>query len=151
MQRNLWKSRIERIEGWFDAHDVAAAGLHRQSFAEVDPEEIAERVADGSVQLIDVRGDAEWHEMHVEQAQRCFLAKLPEQLERFDGDCHLVFQCRSGGRSAIATSLAQAAGVKIPATDVTAGAWDSYAEFGIGTLDVRKKLLPDGSFKLYRI
>jgi hydroxyacylglutathione hydrolase len=110
--RVLHKIGIERIDGWFDAHDVAAAGLNRQSFAEVDPEEIAERVADGSVQLIDVRGDAEWHEMHIEQAQRCFLAKLPEQLEQFDGDCHLVFQCRSGGRSAIATSLAQAAGVK---------------------------------------
>lgn len=51
-------------------------------------------------------------ETHIPQAQRCFLANLPEKLNEFDGDCSLVFQCRSGGRSAIAASLAKAAGVK---------------------------------------
>ena len=33
-------------------------------------------------------------------------------LEEFSGDCKLVFQCRNGGRSAIAASLAQAAGIE---------------------------------------
>jgi hydroxyacylglutathione hydrolase len=110
--RILHKIGIEQIAGYFDAKEVAAAGLNVQSFEEVTPSEVARQVSAGEVVLIDVRGDSEWQEAHIEQAKRCFLAKLPEKLDEFSGDCKLVFQCRSGGRSAIAASLAQAAGVE---------------------------------------
>ena len=110
--RILHKIGIDKIAGYFDAKSVSDVGLNVQSFEEVTPVEIAARVSAGEVQLVDVRGDTEWKEKHIEQAKRCFLAKLPGKLAAFSGDCKLVFQCRSGGRSAIAASLAQAAGVE---------------------------------------
>lgn len=110
--RILHKIGIENIAGWGDVKEVAAAKLNEQSFEEVPPSEIAPRLEKGEVVVVDVRGDTEWKEAHIPQAQRCFLAKLPDKLAEFSGDCTPVFQCRSGGRSAIAASLAQRAGVK---------------------------------------
>ena len=110
--RVLRKIGIENISGYFDWQEVADTGLRTENFTEVTPQEIAPAVKGGKVILIDVRGDSEWNDRHIEQAQRCFLAKLPEMVAKFKGDCTLVFQCRSGGRSAIAASIAQAAGVK---------------------------------------
>lgn len=110
--RVLRKIGIEEIAGTFFAEELAAAGMNTQSYSVVNPLEIAEQVKNGDVQLIDVRGESEWKESHIEEAKRCFLGKLPAKLKEFEGDCTLVFQCRSGGRSAIAASLAQAAGVK---------------------------------------
>lgn len=110
--RVLHKIGIDKIEGCFDASDVADNGLNTQTFAEVTPEDVYKQVTAGEITLVDVRGDAEWKEQHIEEAKRCFLARLPQKLAEFQGDCTLAFHCRSGGRSAIAASLAQAAGVE---------------------------------------
>ena len=110
--RILNKIGIENIEGYFDVLEVEESGLFTQSFPEATPAEIAPQVSAGEVLLIDVRGDTEWKENHIQQAKRCFLPKLPEKLSEFTGNCKLVFQCRSGGRSVIAASLAQATGVE---------------------------------------
>ena len=110
--RILHKIGIEQIAGYFDAKNVEQAGLNEQTYTEVTPIEIEKQAAAEEVILVDVRGDTEWREIHIKKAKRCFLAKLPEKLTEFTGDCRLVFQCRSGGRSAIAASLAQAAGVE---------------------------------------
>jgi hydroxyacylglutathione hydrolase len=109
--RILLKIGIESLAGYFDAAEVDAAGLRTESYRERSPKDLAPDIQQGNVVLIDVRGETEWKETRIEQAQRCFLARLPEKLKEFKGDCTLVFQCRSGGRSAIAASLAQAAGV----------------------------------------
>ncbi|MCC7337409.1 MAG: MBL fold metallo-hydrolase [Pirellulaceae bacterium] len=103
---------IENIAGFFDAGKIEAAGLRTESYLEQTPQQLAASIESGGVILVDVRGESEWIESHIPQAQRCFLANLPEKLSEFDGDCTLVFQCRSGGRSAIAASLAKAAGVR---------------------------------------
>lgn len=110
--RGLWKIGIDNVAGYFDHEEVAQAGLRSESFREVTPQEIAPLVAAGKAVLIDVRGESEWKEHHIAQAKRCFLADLPETVARYQGDCPLVFQCRSGGRSSIAASIAQAAGVR---------------------------------------
>lgn len=109
--RVLNKIGIERIEGCFDSDDVQASGLRTQSYQQQSPRELVQRIEDEEVILVDVRGDSEWHEAHIAQAKRCFLAKLPNMLAEYEGRCKLVFYCRTSGRSAIASSLAKAAGV----------------------------------------
>jgi len=103
---------IDNIAGIFDAEAILTSGLKLESFPEKTPQEIASQIENGEVSLIDVRGDGEWNEGHILQAQRCFLANVSESVARLSGPRNLVFQCRSGGRSSIAASLAQAAGVK---------------------------------------
>jgi hydroxyacylglutathione hydrolase len=109
--RIMQKIGIEKIAGYFDDAEVIENGLKTQSFQEVTPSEIFSRIENGQAILIDVRGDTEWMEFHIRQAKRCFLAHLPETVAKFTGDCPLVFQCRTGGRSSIAASIAQAAGI----------------------------------------
>ncbi len=109
--RVLNKIGVEQIGGFFSPVDLGDAGLLTRSYEERSPKEVEPRVRDGEVILIDVRGDGEWNEQHVPGAQRCFLAHLPQRLPEFAGNT-LVFLCRSGGRSAIAASLALAAGVR---------------------------------------
>ena len=111
-RRILFKIGIEKIDGYFDLKELADVGLLTESYQQLSPDQIVSQVDNGEVILIDVRGDTEWKESHIEKAQRCFLANLPEKLAEFTGDCTLAFQCRSGGRSAIAASLAKAAGVE---------------------------------------
>lgn len=112
--RVLRKIGIENINGHFNADSAVDAGWFTESSEDQTPEELAERIEQQDVILIDVRGDAEWNEAHIDigKAQRCFLANLPDKLAEFDGNCTLAFHCRSGARSAIAVSLAQAAGVR---------------------------------------
>lgn len=108
----LQKIGIDVVEGFFDANEVAASGLRTEKVQEVTPSGIAPSVERNEVILIDVRGESEWKEEHIAQAQRCFLGNLPETVARFKGDCTLVFQCRTGGRSAMAASVALASGAR---------------------------------------
>ncbi|MFK7820294.1 MAG: rhodanese-like domain-containing protein [Planctomycetaceae bacterium] len=112
VNRILRKIGIERIAGYFNADSAADAGWFTESYEEQTPQELLERVQSEDVTLIDVRGDAEWNEAHIDKAQRCFLADFPAKLAEFKGACILAFHCRSGARSAIAVSLAQAAGLQ---------------------------------------
>lgn len=108
--RVLRKIGIEQIGGYFEVREVANS--FAQTYEERTPKDLADQIENHEVILVDVRGDSEWNESHIARAQRSFLGRLPERLAERTGDCTLVFQCRSGGRSAIAASLAKAAGVE---------------------------------------
>jgi len=110
--RVLRKIGIDTVSGFFDPAALESAGLLTGTYLEEPPAIVAERLREGNGILIDVRGDTEWKEQHIVDAKRCFLAHLPERLSEYAGDCALIFQCRSGRRSAIAASLAKAAGVE---------------------------------------
>jgi hydroxyacylglutathione hydrolase len=67
------------------------------------------QAANGMV-VIDVRNRTEWDAGHLAGAR---LIPLPELLERIDEvptDREVLFQCQTGGRSAIAASLLKAMG-----------------------------------------
>lgn len=110
-RRILNKIGIDSLPGYFDTDELQTQGFQNQTYEVKPAQAIAPLLEKEEVIMIDVRGDSEWKEEHIPGAKRCFLAHLPERLAEFTGDCTLVFQCRSGGRSAIAASLATAAGV----------------------------------------
>ncbi len=108
--RIMRKIGIDKIGGYFDAEDVAEAGLNTASIVQATPAELADKIQSGEVELYDVRGMAEWHESHIPQAKHHFLGTLPQHRDLFNADKTFVMQCRTGGRSVIAASIAQAAG-----------------------------------------
>ncbi len=61
-------------------------------------------------QLVDVRQDYEWEAGHIEGATHVPLEQLPSRAGDLDRDRPVVFQCRSGSRSALATSAFREAG-----------------------------------------
>ncbi len=78
--------------------------------AEYTPQQVAELHARGEIQLIDVRQHYEHGAGRIAGAPLIELAELPSRTEEIDHERPVVFYCRSGSRSAMATQAFRAAG-----------------------------------------
>jgi rhodanese-related sulfurtransferase len=76
---------------------------------EVSREEAQKMVAEGA-QLVDVRADHEWELGRIEGATHLPLAELNERVGEIDRDRPVVFYCRGGNRSTMATEALAAEG-----------------------------------------
>ena len=76
---------------------------------EVSPQRAAELVRDGA-QLVDVRQADERDAGRIEGSVHIELDRLPSEAAAIDRDRPVVFYCRSGSRSALATHAFRAAG-----------------------------------------
>lgn len=110
--RILHKIGMDNIGGFFDADEVADGGFNTESITQESPEQICQWLQSGDVELIDVRGATERTENPVPQSHHQFLGKMLEHSQQFKPDKKYAFVCRTGGRSIIAASIAQRAGVK---------------------------------------
>ena len=81
---------------------------------ELAPEEVRDRLARGEVELIDVREQYEWDAGRIAGARHIELERLAGRAAEVPRDRPVVFQCRLGARSAMATQAFRAAG------------WDAY-------------------------
>ena len=77
---------------------------------EVAPERVAALHASGEAQLVDVREPHEHEAGHIAGSRHVPFAQLSGQAESIDRDRPVVFVCRSGGRSAVATQAFRASG-----------------------------------------
>jgi hydroxyacylglutathione hydrolase len=110
--RILRKIGIEKFGGYFDADEVAASGLETESTPQEPAVQLAKRIMAGDVELVDVRGLAERHETMIEGSRHVFLGKMLADPMQYDDDKTYVFQCRTGGRSDVAASIALRAGAR---------------------------------------
>lgn len=108
----LSKIGVEDIRGFVTREQAQAAGLLTETYDTVDAAHLAASLEKGTVELIDVRSDAEWKAGHIEGATHHFLGRLPKTAGSLPEDRKVVVQCRSGARSAIGVSVLQAAGIK---------------------------------------
>ena len=111
--RILRKMGVENIEGAFDPDAVQRAGRNQENYDNVQPADITDQVQQGEVLVVDVRRASEWDAGHIPQASHHFLGRLPETLHELPSDKPIVAQCRSGMRSAVASSILQAAGKRV--------------------------------------
>ncbi|MCR9115377.1 MAG: rhodanese-like domain-containing protein [bacterium] len=128
--RVLRKIGLDDVRGYFDTAIVREAGLATESYQSAKPKELAPRIESGEVNLIDVRSDEEWNSSHVAQAEHRFLGRLPDHVSEIEKDKPVVAQCQAGGRSAIAASILQAAGVDV--INMTGGFGD-WSAAGLAT------------------
>jgi hydroxyacylglutathione hydrolase len=98
--------RPEALEAWTAAGRVLA--MTRQ----MSVAELAEAVAAGRVNVLDVRGASEWESGHIPGVPNIPLGYLEERLTELPTDRPLVVHCQGGGRSAIAAGVLQAHGVE---------------------------------------
>jgi rhodanese-related sulfurtransferase len=77
---------------------------------EITPQQAQEMLASGDVQLIDVREQYEWDQGRIAGARHIELERLASQAETIAKDRPVIFQCRLGARSAMATQAFRAAG-----------------------------------------
>jgi rhodanese-related sulfurtransferase len=77
---------------------------------DVTPERVAELHAAGEIDLIDVREPYERDAGHIPGTRHVQFAQLSAQAETVDRERPVIFYCRSGGRSAVATQAFRASG-----------------------------------------
>ncbi len=77
---------------------------------EITPRQAREMVENGNAQLVDVRETYEWDEGRIAGARHIELERLASQAETIDKSRPVIFQCRLGARSAMATQAFRAAG-----------------------------------------
>lgn len=89
------------------------------------PQQVAELLAGGGVQVIDVRTPHEHEAGHIAGTRLIELQELPAQAASIDRETPVILYCRSGGRSAMATEALLQAGYD--AHNMTGGmlAWDA--------------------------
>ena len=93
--------------------------------ADYTPHEVAELWADGSIQLIDVRQRHEHEAGRIGGTRLIELDSLGQEAGTLDPGRPVVFYCRSGARSAMATEAFEQAG--FDAHNMTGGmlAWEA--------------------------
>jgi len=102
--------------------------LFKDANSELSPERVSELWGRGEVQLIDVREPYEHEAGRIEGARHIDLERLPSEAETIDRDRPVVFHCRLGARSAMATQAFRAAGYD--AHNMTGGLL-AWAEAGL--------------------
>jgi hydroxyacylglutathione hydrolase len=106
---------IEELRGYL-AGGVAAwqkAGLPVLKTAQISPQELNQKLREGSlraIDVIDVRREGEWQAGHIADVQCRALDTFPHGLPAIDRSRPVAVHCKSGFRSMIACSLLERAG-----------------------------------------
>lgn len=74
------------------------------------PQQVADLLRSGPLQLIDVREPEEWDAGRIAGARHIPLGDLPTHVEEIDRGREVVFYCRTGARSGMAAEALQTAG-----------------------------------------
>jgi rhodanese-related sulfurtransferase len=77
---------------------------------EVEPERVAELQREGEVQVVDVREDYEWDAGRIPGARHLEMGLLAAQAQTIHREIPVVFYCRVGARSGMATNAFRRAG-----------------------------------------
>ncbi len=77
---------------------------------EYSPHEVARLLAAGEIQLVDVRAPHEHEAGHIADTPLIELGELAARADEIDPERPVVFYCRSGGRSGMATEAFARAG-----------------------------------------
>ena len=129
MMTELHRIGYDLIFGYLSGGIMAwlMSGRAVQQLEQTSPHQLAARLNNGGVRVIDVRTPAEWQTGHIETAEHFPLTEILEKRFPEAGrDEELVVQCGSGYRSNIAASLLRQAGFsKVKSLAGGAFAWSN--------------------------
>ena len=104
---NLLRIGYDLPVGWL-ATGIAgwkSSGRRLESLSQMDVHELRTKIADRSVEVLDVRQPAEWDERHIDGATFITGAELPGRLEDVPAEPPVAVFCSTGLRSSICASL----------------------------------------------
>lgn len=114
--RDLAMIGLDQVAGYFNTDVVskwaASSGQELETIQQIDASELASRMRNGEVTVIDVRGHAEWEGGHIPGVDNIPVGYINDRLAEVPASKPVVVQCQSGSRSAIAASVLQASGIK---------------------------------------
>ncbi len=112
--RDLAMIGLDRVAGVFASDSITAwssAGRTLETTTQRTATEVAQMIERGDVQVIDVRGHAEWNLGHLPDVPNIPLGYLADRIRELPSATPIVVHCQGGARSAIAASVLQAHGV----------------------------------------
>lgn len=101
--RKLMRIGLDNVYGFIS--DIDALDIELETTEIIDMEEFKTYLNRDDVQVIDVRGEADYNMNHIEGAVHNFVGTLEDNLDKVSKDKQLVIHCQSGYRSTIACSL----------------------------------------------
>ena len=87
------------------------SGRSLAHFGRITAKELAERLAAGQVNAVDVRSRAEWEAGHIAGVPNFFAGEIADRIDELPRGRPLVIHCQGGTRSAIAASILDARGI----------------------------------------
>jgi hydroxyacylglutathione hydrolase len=125
LTRKLMRIGLDNIYGFITPAQLAEFEGALESYTPIDKEAVKAKLEKGNVQVIDVRGIAEYKKGHIEGADNLFLGKLYQNLDKVSKDKSVIIHCQSGGRAAIAYSILKANG--FDNIENYAGGWNDWS------------------------
>lgn len=96
------------LQGGFEAWQ--AAGKETDRIESIDADELARRMKEGNVQILDVRKDSEYNSEHIAGAENTPLDFVNDAMASIDKDKTYYVHCAAGYRSMIFNSILRARG-----------------------------------------
>jgi hydroxyacylglutathione hydrolase len=128
--RDLAMIGLDRVVGYFGT-DAVDATLAAESTDQISVNDLASRMNDGDVQVIDVRAATEYDAGHLPGVTHIPLGSLPDHLREVSRDKPIVVHCQGGSRSAIAASILKANGFENVAN--LSGGYGEWEKAGLST------------------
>ncbi|WP_417365777.1 MBL fold metallo-hydrolase [Flavobacterium beibuense] len=111
LTRKLMRIGLDNIYGFIDS--VNDFGFELEKAEVIDMDEFKTYLGKPNVQVLDVRGAAEYETGHVEGAENLFVGTLKDNLDKIDKNKQVIIHCQSGDRAAIAASLLHKNGIRV--------------------------------------
>ncbi|RAJ91015.1 hydroxyacylglutathione hydrolase [Larkinella arboricola] len=101
--RQLMRIGIDSMLGYVE--DVNTLGIELETVNLIDTQTIETLVSRNDVQLVDLRGAAEYKAGHIDGAESVFVGTLPAHLDKISRDKTVIIYCQGGDRATIGYSL----------------------------------------------
>jgi len=103
LTRKLMRIGLDNMLGYID--DVTSLGIDLQTSDLVDLDTFKTYLNRDDVQVVDLRGAAEYNAGHVEGAENVFIGTLDKNLDKINRDRPVVIYCQGGDRATIGYSM----------------------------------------------
>ncbi len=111
LTRKLMRIGLDNIYGFVE--DITSLGIGTESSEIINIEQLEYYLSINGVQIVDVRGETEYNEGHIEGAENIFAGTLDKNLYKIDLTKEVIIHCQSGDRAAIAQSLLAKHGIDV--------------------------------------
>lgn len=128
---HLFRTGYDNVVGYLHNGMTAwqNAALPLEKTGEWTVHELADRLDDKNLTVLDVRGAGEWNQGHIPRAEHIYVPHLEENLGKLDKNKTIAVYCGSGYRASIAASVLQRNNFKsvvnIP------GSWTAWKKAGL--------------------
>ncbi len=106
LTRKLMRIGLDNIEGYISGTSVfEETGGKLQRVNNISLEETKTLIHNNNVQVVDLRGAAEFKEGHIAKADNVFVGTLAENLDKISKDRKVIIHCQGGDRASIGYSI----------------------------------------------